>query len=393
MPACLGLDFDQFTRAVVLPQGDFARFLHDKPAARQDLLVQLLGLDVYERMMQRARTIASETEASVAADRNRIDALAGATPAARAALVARRAECTATRDRWRARRPELEQLVAAASAADAEAAAAVERAGILAEVRPPADLDELSGALRAAEVAATAATVELEQAVAAMTAAETTRAEAGARDELMEARRAHERRHELDRDVATLRKQAESLAPRRTKAVERASAAEAHVERLRAANATVVVREHLHAGEPCPVCEQIVEQLPAAGAIEDLRTAREAARDAATTAERLDREHAELEARIADRVGMLRELDERLGSLPTPAEVGAALELIETADTALTAARERDAAARRALAAATDARTAIRERGRSARASFRTQRDVVARAGLDRPARNRRSRG
>ena len=32
VPNLLGLDFDQFTRAVVLPQGDFARFLHDKPA-------------------------------------------------------------------------------------------------------------------------------------------------------------------------------------------------------------------------------------------------------------------------------------------------------------------------------------------------------------------------
>ncbi len=52
--ALIGLDFDQFTRAVVLPQGDFARFLHDKPADRQDLLVRILGLDVYERMRRAA---------------------------------------------------------------------------------------------------------------------------------------------------------------------------------------------------------------------------------------------------------------------------------------------------------------------------------------------------
>src|SRR5439155_5911730 len=31
----LGLNFEQFTRCVVLPQGEFARFMHDKPAARQ----------------------------------------------------------------------------------------------------------------------------------------------------------------------------------------------------------------------------------------------------------------------------------------------------------------------------------------------------------------------
>ena len=37
----LGLAFDHFTRCVVLPQGEFARFLHDKPADRQDLLERL----------------------------------------------------------------------------------------------------------------------------------------------------------------------------------------------------------------------------------------------------------------------------------------------------------------------------------------------------------------
>ena len=31
--ALLGLTFEHFTRAVVLPQNEFARFLHDKPAA------------------------------------------------------------------------------------------------------------------------------------------------------------------------------------------------------------------------------------------------------------------------------------------------------------------------------------------------------------------------
>ncbi|MDP9405692.1 MAG: SMC family ATPase, partial [Actinomycetota bacterium] len=46
----LGLGFDQFTKSVVLPQGEFAAFLHDKPSDRQRLLVRLLGLDVYDRM-------------------------------------------------------------------------------------------------------------------------------------------------------------------------------------------------------------------------------------------------------------------------------------------------------------------------------------------------------
>ena len=52
----LGLNFEQFTTCVVLPQGDFARFLHEKPAQRQDLLTKLLGVDIYEKMGTLART-------------------------------------------------------------------------------------------------------------------------------------------------------------------------------------------------------------------------------------------------------------------------------------------------------------------------------------------------
>ncbi|MGH8928488.1 MAG: AAA family ATPase, partial [Acidimicrobiia bacterium] len=50
----LGLDFDQFTTCVLLPQGEFARFLHDKPADRQDLLAALLDLGIYDRIAQLA---------------------------------------------------------------------------------------------------------------------------------------------------------------------------------------------------------------------------------------------------------------------------------------------------------------------------------------------------
>lgn len=50
----LGLDVEQFTTCVLLPQGEFARFLHDKPANRQDLLTALLDLGIYDRVGQLA---------------------------------------------------------------------------------------------------------------------------------------------------------------------------------------------------------------------------------------------------------------------------------------------------------------------------------------------------
>ena len=62
--ALLGLSFAHFTRCVVLPQGEFAKFLHDKPAERQEVLVKLLELDVYRKMMQAANARAVKAVAA-----------------------------------------------------------------------------------------------------------------------------------------------------------------------------------------------------------------------------------------------------------------------------------------------------------------------------------------
>ena len=60
----LSLRFDDFTRTVVLPQGEFARFLTSPKAERQSLLRNLLGLDVYSTVRSLAKT-----RESVASDR------------------------------------------------------------------------------------------------------------------------------------------------------------------------------------------------------------------------------------------------------------------------------------------------------------------------------------
>jgi len=47
----LHMNFDVFTRIIVLPQGQFDRFLKpDTPRARRDILISLLSLDIYERI-------------------------------------------------------------------------------------------------------------------------------------------------------------------------------------------------------------------------------------------------------------------------------------------------------------------------------------------------------
>lgn len=48
----IGLTFDQFTRAVLLAQGDFATFLKAKQADKAELLEKLTGTDIYTRISQ-----------------------------------------------------------------------------------------------------------------------------------------------------------------------------------------------------------------------------------------------------------------------------------------------------------------------------------------------------
>jgi exonuclease SbcC len=58
----VGLDFNGFTKSVVLPQGRFDEFLKGKIVERREILSDLLQLDVYRRMMERANEIARDNK-------------------------------------------------------------------------------------------------------------------------------------------------------------------------------------------------------------------------------------------------------------------------------------------------------------------------------------------
>lgn len=61
----LGLDFDSFCKAVVLPQGEFHRFLKGDTAERRKVLVSLLGVSYFERMGAIGRTRQSDLASKV----------------------------------------------------------------------------------------------------------------------------------------------------------------------------------------------------------------------------------------------------------------------------------------------------------------------------------------
>ncbi|HEU5111553.1 MAG TPA: SMC family ATPase, partial [Micromonosporaceae bacterium] len=87
----VGLPYEQFTSCVVLPQGQFADFLHAKPAARQEILVNLLGLHVYERIREQATARAARADAQLATVDQVLGGLADSDDEALAAAAARTA--------------------------------------------------------------------------------------------------------------------------------------------------------------------------------------------------------------------------------------------------------------------------------------------------------------
>ena len=95
--ALLGMDREQFTRVVMLPQGDFAAFLRAKAPDRLDLLQKLFGTQRFEAIEQQLAKDATEARNGVAELEAKLQLLAGQAEAEFAALDLRD-EDTALRD-------------------------------------------------------------------------------------------------------------------------------------------------------------------------------------------------------------------------------------------------------------------------------------------------------
>lgn len=65
----VGLDRTQFVQTIVLPQGEFARFLRADPEQRRSLLQKIFGTEVYDRMGRRLAELRREAAAAVDAAR------------------------------------------------------------------------------------------------------------------------------------------------------------------------------------------------------------------------------------------------------------------------------------------------------------------------------------
>ena len=89
MPDKLGLSFEQFRRAVLLAQGDFAAFLKARQADRADLLERITGTEIYGELSKAAHQRERDERARLAQLERDLAGLGVLDAAARAALDAR----------------------------------------------------------------------------------------------------------------------------------------------------------------------------------------------------------------------------------------------------------------------------------------------------------------
>ena len=271
----LRLRFDDFTRTVVLPQGDFARFLTATKSERQGLLRNLLGFEVYTAMRELAKT-----RGAIASDRAESASRALQTlevpddPSAKAAIE-RRDSLTELSETIKELEDNLATLDQGVVAARAEAEQVAVSVGRLQSITPPDRLEELDSMMLSART-------ELEEAEEAMETSrestlqiETSLSELPSSEQLETWARTRARLGEIDDRLDD-----EPLLKARQMLDDGMKTLEEAKTRLEDARRRLASAQHEHAahelagalvgGEPCPVCAQIVEAPPPTRALPEL---------------------------------------------------------------------------------------------------------------------------
>jgi exonuclease SbcC len=290
----LGMDFDTFGRSVLLAQNEFDQFLLSSDKPRNEVLKGVFGYERFDAGFIVTKQRLAAAEATLTA----LEVQRGGVDEARAKLVDAEADvatASARRDAMRALAPkvrEIDDAIAAAVAATADASKTLERITRAAKASPPADdVAAVHDRAMQANAAVDDAETEAVTAAAAEQQADDERTSAAeAVDKLepfMELVRqldleaaavtaAHERSeraraelHEAETAVADASEATGTTTARRADA-ERAEAAArealdaADQALLAARNAEMAIslRAELVAAEPCPVCGQTVTTLP-----------------------------------------------------------------------------------------------------------------------------------
>ncbi|WP_248963994.1 AAA family ATPase [Sphaerisporangium perillae] len=386
-----GLEYKFFTQCVVLPQGRFAEFLHAQPRERQDLLVQLLGAEVYDQIRERAGREEAVARQSAAFARDRLAKLSDADEAAERAATDRLTSLRAFTAQIRADVDSLRAGDETLRKAREERAAAAQRLAPLDALAMPGDAPALAATLRQVGNEVKARADEVSRLEAEEQRAHEDLAALGDKAALTAHLTAFDDHDRLSADLARANAEAERaqadlrrLGAEAEKCATALADAEQEWNRLRDAHAAAELAQRLSVGEPCPTCLRPVTELPHHPALSDLETARRAVDAARKQAEQGRTRHGKAETQATVATRRADELGESLAALSLSGdrdEIASRLGTIHEAEDAVTQARQAMKAARSRLA---EVQRRADEAGRKAEQSWRdldAARDTVVALG------------
>ena len=400
----VGLDFAQFTKTIVLPQGEFAQFLNVKPSSRQRLLRQLLGLGVFAEVGKAARLRGREMQ-------GKVEGLSQSLSDDETTISENEVEQLAKQvDRLAADITKLE--AAGSTRSDAllhlsrvqdKLDEVDEQIADLRGLAVPAAAKAFASKVSRAEAAMHKATTKRDAEAEKLSTATDARADLPTEDELNELLALHSQRTNLADEVKRLGEDHDRLGKAldaATKHAEQAGeslrTAEEECEHVRMLSGAHGIAASLHVGDDCPVCTQLVETLPrhptaassrkALTAAESKRdTARSKVADAIEKVNALTAEAAAATARLASSNELKEQLDAGLEGQPTEKQALALSKRATTAQTKVDAASERLTSASDALDEATGALETLTAEASSMRQAFTEARDRVVALGPPMP--------
>lgn len=387
----LGLSFGQFTTCVVLPQGEFARFLHETPARREDLLKRLLDLGLYDAIGQRARSRAADAASKLEVIDEQLDEHRRRVTAEPEELDRRVRQLEALLADIETAAPRLDALARELVETEVQAAAADRWVGLLGGLSAPDALESLGEMVATADLELAAAHETLSVSDVRVEAIEAQADGLPARRDLEAAQERASRaealaaRHARGLPLTTeAEAAAEAAATGAREAAASVEAAEAELQVVERQHAAHALAADLVIGEPCPVCQHEVTAVPHhdLGDLTPKRDAVTAARKLAAEADRTRDEAASRAVELRTKLTFLedeqRALEAERSGDPTPERLEASLLSWSALDDDLRAARAAQQAAREQEKEARRRREKVDKLLRSAWSEFDDARDRLA---------------
>ncbi len=345
----IGLNFSQFTSCVVLPQGEFARFLNEAPRDRQDLLVRLLGMTIYERIRRRASVIGAEYKNKIDVYTEQVAGLDSITPELEKEHKSKLSGLKKSQKSYQKERKSINAKTKESARLQETIGDATRLVKVISKLKLPGKVDELATIRSDGEAKVVAAEQALAVLARDIELAETQIESLGNLADLVALKGRQQQREETANSHKSLAARREPLTDAHLTAQTQLELAKKNFSSAQTAMEQAMLAEHVHAlkadlhiGDDCPVCGQEIKKLPTKEAGARVTTAEKqlaaAKKDEANASKKATEAMSALAVWESDfnaTAEKLKQFNEELWREPGAEAVAASISTIQAAETEL----------------------------------------------------------